>query len=42
MENKASPKSKSKNYDESRNDEFILNLIDLNDSFDLKDSNEGE
>jgi len=42
MENKTSSKDKSRNYDESKNDEFILNLVDLNDSLDLRKSNDRE
>ena len=42
MENKTPSKVKSKNFDESINDELILNLVDLNDSLDLRKSNDRE
>ncbi|MDD5699910.1 MAG: hypothetical protein PHH00_01810 [Candidatus Nanoarchaeia archaeon] len=42
MENKAHAKSKSRDYDESQNDEFILNLVDLNATLDLKKSDDRE
>ena len=38
MENKPDAKHKTIKNERSQNDEFILNLVDVNASFDLKDS----
>lgn len=41
MENKPKMKKKS-TYDESQNDKFILELVDLNASFDVKKQDDRE
>lgn len=38
MENKSEIKPKTEKPNQYSHDDFVLNLIDVNDSFDLKDS----